>query len=246
MTMLADPIQALAGVPFLDDGFQHSRLAAAVCAVRHARAQAAGRARGVTDFSVWLAPARAAMLSENATRLPATPLVPARLSEIEDAVQLLSKAEPCWEPLLRLPIRFAALHPPTGAISASLRSWPQHVLLGRDAFADGRELAEQVLHEMAHQWLYLAMEVWPIIAGASDGQLFTLPSGTGGKQAWEVLGAAHVAAVLRRWYVQGPYPDPARAAQLADYADGCAALLADTELTPAGEMFATRIKEALL
>lgn len=243
--MLAEPRLALGGAPFLDDDFGAGRLLAAVCAMRHSRGMTAGRAARITEANIttWLTPARAAVLNTGAPRLPAAPLRPSRLAAIEQATAALGTAVPAWAPLLGLPVRFAALHPPTGAISASIRSWPQHVLLAAEAFATESELAEQVLHEIAHQWMYLVMEVWPMTGEIQ--RLFTLPSGTGGKQAWEVLGAAHVAAVLRRWYRCGPASSPVRAKELREYAEGCLALLPAAELAPAGELFVERIKEAL-
>ena len=111
---------------------------------------------------------------------------------------------PAWAPLLSLPVRYARLHPDGGAISASSRDWPQHVLLADDAFASDAELREQLVHELAHQWLYLIEDIWPL--DRPGAARLTLPSGTRDRAPAEVLGAAHVAAALTRMYASGRRP----------------------------------------
>jgi hypothetical protein len=151
-----------------------------------------------------------------------------------------------WAPLLRLPVRYAQLHPARGAISASSRDWPQHVLLAEDAFATGRELREQVIHELGHQWLYLIEDIWPVQAPGAG--TLTLPSGTRDRGPAEVLGAAHVAAVLARMYrTDGTTWAAARAATLTSYGLGCLDLAAavSSHLTGTGHQIFQRLKEAL-
>jgi hypothetical protein len=65
----------------------------------------------------------------------------------------------------------------SGAVSASSYRWPQHVLLADAAFTSARELREQLVHELCHQWLYLMEELWALNAQGAD--LIVLPSGTG-------------------------------------------------------------------
>lgn len=246
-TVLAAPTTTLGGLPFLDDAFVSTCLLAAVAAIRHVQAERIGAVGDLSDAQAeaWLAPARAFMLRRGGPPMPAAPLTPRRRGMIAATVESLGATVPGWVALLRLPVRFALLDPPNGAISASSRMWPQHVLLAEEAFATARELTEQVVHELCHQWLYLIEEVWPL--EARDAQQVTLPSGTSDRSAAEVLGAAHVAAALVRLYRTGADSPPDRIARLTHYGDQCLGLLdgMHDDLTEAGRDVARRLKEAL-
>jgi hypothetical protein len=247
MTAATAPCLAdLGGLPFLDDTFTAGRLLAITAAVRYAvacrrRLAASGRA---AEAEAWLAPARAIALSNSATPMPAQPLTADRERKVTAALTRLADVLPSWQLLLRLPVRYARLHPAQGAISASCRDWPQHVLLADEAFATERELTEQVLHELAHQWLYLIEDVWPLQIPSADR--LTLPSGTRDRSPAEVLGAAHVAAVLVRLYRQtGTGHAAGRIRSLTAYGGGCLemASAAGTQLTEAGTLITQRLKE---
>jgi hypothetical protein len=178
--------------------------------------------------------------------MPAQPLRAARKQQVADVLAALAASMPAWAPLLSLPVRYARLYPDGGAISASSRDWPQHVLLADDAFASDTELREQLLHELAHQWLYLIEDIWPL--DRPRAARLTLPSGTRGRAPAEVLGAAHVAAALTRMYatVGGPGAGT-RISALTAYGHGCLELAqaASADLTEAGTTIAQRLKEAL-
>lgn len=246
-TTLKGPLVELSGMPFLDDGFADRRLLAAAAAVRHVDGKHAGLAAGITDTEAeaWLAPARAYML--RATQpIPAQPLLPERLRMIQDVLAELAAEVPAWSRLVQLPVRYARLITTNGAISASSRAWPQHILLAEEAFSSPAELREQVLHELTHQWLYLIQEVWALQAPTAGA--FTLPSGTAGREPAEVLGAALVAATLLRLYRRSPgRQSTERLGQLGAYGAGCLALLDNRaeELSDAGRQIARRLKEAL-
>lgn len=237
----------LGGLPFLDDGFAFRRLLAITAAVRYAAARQRGLAAGTSgaDAEAWLGPAQAAALAASTTSMPAQPLTAARSHQVSAALADLAARMPTWRPLLALPVDYAGLCPANGAISASSRDWPQHVLLADEAFTTGRELAEQVLHELAHQWLYLIEDIWPLQQpGAAR---LTLPSGTRDRSPAEVLGAAHVAAVLIRQYRQDATTWASdRIRTLTAYGGGCLELAstASSDLTPAGTQITQRLKEA--
>ncbi|MEU6034001.1 HEXXH motif-containing putative peptide modification protein [Actinomadura sp. NPDC047616] len=240
---LADPVALMNGVPFLDDGFHHRRLLAGVAAVRHAEAVHAGHHAG-RRAEAWLWPSAVHLLRSSAP-MPAAPLTPSRQAEVKRQLAAASALIPTWEPLLKLPIRYARLTPSRGAISASSRDWPQHVLLADAAFTSDAELREQILHETAHQWLYLMQELWRL--DDTDAPPVTLPSGTTNRSPAEALGAAHVAAVLIRLYrACGDIPagrTAERVAHLTAYGAGC--LDRAQHLTPAGARIAERIAEHL-
>jgi hypothetical protein len=244
----APAVTDLAGLPFVDDGFTERRLLAMTVAVRRAEAQRRGLAgmAAPADAGAWLAPALAFALSASTTPVPALPLAPARRRAVNEALAEVAALMPSWAPLLRLPVRYARLHPARGAISASSRDWPQHVLLAEDAFATGRELREQVVHELAHQWLYLIEDIWPVQAPGAG--TLTLPSGTRDRSPAEVLGAAHVAAALTRMYqADSSAWAAARTATLTSYALGCLDLAAavSSHLTGTGHLICQRLKEAM-
>ncbi|MFC7582401.1 hypothetical protein ACFQYP_00325 [Nonomuraea antimicrobica] len=159
---LKDPISTLAGMPFLDDTFEFGRLLAAVAAARHVRANERGL-NGVTaaQAGTWLAPGRALLVQEDPDPpIPGLALSHGRQADIDEVIDGLVETVPEWGPLVRLPVRFLLLDTEDGAISASCRDWPQHILLANMAFAHYRELREQVTHELCHQWLYMIQEVW--------------------------------------------------------------------------------------
>ncbi|WP_219505286.1 aKG-HExxH-type peptide beta-hydroxylase [Nonomuraea ceibae] len=250
-TTLKDPITTLAGMPFLDDGFDSGQLLAAVAAVRHVRAENLGiDGASHADLGAWLGPGHALLLQKNPTPMPGVPLSPDRQTAIGQVLDGLVETIPAWQPLVRLPSRFLLLDSDDGAISASCRDWPQYVLLAPAAFAHRRELREQVTHELCHQWLYMIQEVWRLAEeGAED---LILPSGTADRTPSEVLGAAHVAAALVRLHRTDPAgAHPQTTADhiryLLDYGRGCLSLLdgIGSDLTEAGRAIAQRLKEAL-
>jgi hypothetical protein len=119
------------------------------------------------------------------------------------------------------------------------------VLLADEAFASRRELDEQLLHELAHQWLYLIEDVWPLHRPGAPA--LTLPSGTRDRSPAEILGAAHVAAALIRFYRQQPGDwATARIAALTGYGSGCLELAGTVSehLTDEGTLIARQLKEA--
>ncbi len=249
MTALAATPQLadLGGLPFIDDRFAARRLLAITAAVRYHAARQRGLAGPVPaqETEAWLGPARTLALSTSCTPMPARPLTATRRQQVTRTLAALTDMMPPWRKLLALPVRYALLYPAHGAISASSRDWPQHVLLADEAFATNRELAEQVVHELAHQWLYLIEDIWPLQhPGAAT---LTLPSGTRDRTPAEVLGAAHVAAALIRLYRQHATDWAAdRIQALTGYGTGCLTLAAAAKanLTDTGILFAHRLKEA--
>ncbi|HEU5155371.1 MAG TPA: HEXXH motif-containing putative peptide modification protein [Streptosporangiaceae bacterium] len=246
--VLGGPITHLRGAPFVDSAFTPRKLLAAVAATRQIEAEQAGMStvaqRTGRAVQEWLMPSQVLSLRPEQTPMPAAPLHRGRKARIEDVLNRLGAELPEWEPLLTLPVRFALMRPANGAISASSRAWPQHVLLADDAFASQVTLREQLVHELAHQWLYLVQEIWAF--QERGGQGLTLPSGTGGRSAAEVIGATHVAAALIVMYATVGGAPPGRVDHLRWYGTGCLDLLAaiDTDLTEAGRQVARRLREA--
>lgn len=236
---LTRPLTLLGGMPFLDDECRWRRLLAGVAAVRHVEAERAGKAAGKQPEG-WLWPAVIYALRDSPA-MPAEPLTPTRRAAVTAQLDRLASAIPAWAPLLRLPIRYALLKSANGAISASSRAWQQHVLLADAAFTSDHELREQLVHELAHQWLYLIQELCALeVSGALH---VILPSGTADRSPAEVLGAAHVAATLTRLYTATADQPATRLDELTRYGRGCLDQL--TGLTSAGHEIAHRLREAL-
>ena len=245
MTALRAPeLSGLRGMPFLDEGFQWRRLLSMAAAARLWVARERGMPGTATpaDAGRWLEPGTAAQLYDAAPPVPALPLPPGDLERVREVLAGLRERFPWWEPLTLLPVEFMLMDPEIGSMSASSRDWPQRVLLDTRTFATAEELREHVLHELAHQWLYFIEDIWPL-EGPQPGRV-TLPSGTPNRRPAEVLGAAHVAAVLIRLYATEPGTGERRE-RLAGYGRGCIALAGEAaaDLTNDGRAIAQRLKE---
>jgi hypothetical protein len=113
-------------------------------------------------------------------------------------------------------------------------------------FAASRELVEQLLHELAHQWLYLIEDIWPLQRPGVP--TLTLPSRTRDRSPAEILGPAHVAATLICFYRRQPGDwAAARIAALTGYGTGCLKLAGTVRkhLTGEGTLIAKHLKETL-
>lgn len=246
--VLGGPMILLRGAPFVDHAFNPRRLLAAVAATRQIEAEQAGMSamslRTARAAGEWLMPSRVLLLRPEETPMPAAPLRRQNKAMIGAVFNRLGAELPAWRPLLTLPVRYALMRPANGAISASSRAWPQHVLLADDAFGSELTLREQLVHELAHQWLYLMQEIWAF--QESGGHNLTLPSGTRGRSAAEVIGAAHVAAALIAMYATVGGAPPGRVDHLTWYGTGCLDLITavETDLTEAGRQVARRLREA--
>lgn len=220
-------VQWFGGVPFTDRDFRPNSLISAVVASRAFK-------RGVDPKDVGLA-ALFDPGNERQWRLeqqPDTPVIPSQpldqehLGRVDSAVSFITSRLPGWTPLWSPPFLFKLLTTP-GSMSASSFGYPQQVFLSADAFTTDRELREQVIHETAHNWMYMVAEILPLSRGdASTHPRFILPSGTGGKLPSEVLGALHVTQSLRTYYEVGKSEsDQERLNDLLTYIEGCQGLL---------------------
>jgi hypothetical protein len=236
------------GFPFIDPDFNSNRLLTAAACIRWTRENGAGAAPTRVQLNEVLTPERAwkirrldLELDMSCEDLPAARLAQAMLT-VEQIGQLL----PAWQPLLALPIRFVQLRD-SQAVSASTFAWPQWIFLSEVAFASPATLAEQVLHELSHQWLYLIEEMWPLQQPGTH-RVFTLPSGTPDRSASEVLGAVHVVINLHTLWSLLPVSEEDRRRRiehLRRYGTGCLPLLseAETVLTPDGRALTYRLRE---
>ncbi len=236
------------GFPFMDTAFDSRRLLAAVACGRWARAHGLDSAPTSEQLAAVLEPANARRIRRLDLQLdlPSEALPEERILKVRETLTLARELLPAWGALLSIPIEFRRLvH--SAAISASIFAWPQSIFLADRAFASDSTLAEQLVHEMSHQWLYFLEEIWPLqIAGS--GQSFTLPSGTAGRSASELLGALHVVANLRTLWRVVPVTDEERGRRLEHlhhYGAACLRLLdaARPALTVEGQALAQRLYE---
>lgn len=179
---------------------------------------------------------------------PTEPLAPAHHAAIDRVLADVGARIPAWAPLLRLPVHWRRL-PDGRGISASNFPWPQHILLADAAFTSDAQTAEQIVHELVHQWTYAIEEATPLQQPIAATRI-TLPSGTSGRSPAELLGAAHVATALDRLWRALDVPEHARTARLNTldaYRSGCSTLIDEVrhELTPAGLLLADRITHSV-
>lgn len=236
------------GVPFLDEGFRSSALLAAVAVVR---------SRESPEVELTPETARELLLPSAALTLrrrqgihvdiPSAPLSASHAARVEAAFAELRHAAPSWNGLLDLPLTVLRLRAGE-ATSCSSYGVPQHVFLSDSAFTQSVELEEFLLHEICHNWMYLVEEV-RVLHDPAFEVLSTLPTGTGGRNPTEVIGASHVAATLIRWYtLRGRTQDQRRIADLRVYLRGCLELLAGfprATLTATGWEVAERLRREL-
>lgn len=237
------------GYPLLDDGFLSSRLLAAVACVRWQRARSGGMDVSSRELAAMFDPdvALAIRALDLQLYIDWIPLAEEDTSRVGIAIDLIRASVPEWAKLLRIPLRFGATPPGWKSISASAFAWPQHIWLSQRAFATGAGLAEQVLHELSHQWLYLIEEIAPLQTDGLDLRV-VLPSGTADRTVSELLGALHVSLNLRRLWSAMPVADDIREQRLdhlAMYISGCRKTLRDVEhaLTAEGKELALRMDE---
>jgi len=237
------------GFPFLDNGFLPGRVLAAAAMCRWSIAHPDGRTPDSDALAALLDPAEAKRIRarHHTLDLPYGTLGLQQKKQIEETRSRIAELIPEWQPLIRLPMEFLELQH-SQAISSSNFAWPQHVFLAKRAFTSGEVLAEQILHETSHQWLYLLEEMFALQTGAAVR--FTLPSGTADRSATELLGAAHVVVNLRKLWLRLPVSEPQRQARLhhlAGYGSGCADLLdtATGVLTSEGQILAARLIEEI-
>ena len=234
------------GWPFLDYEFVPRRLLAAVACSRLATGEAVGlpalRVRSPTDC---LSPHLGELVrNTNASRLTeeSDQLSPSQTGAVERAKTVIKSRIPPWADLIDIPLRFRIVDRP-GVISCSCFSHPQTVFLAEAAFDSEMQLMEQMVHELCHVWAYLIEETLPFQQTPSD-VLFTLPSGTAGKNAVEVLGAGYVGATLHRWYSTAT-TGPAvwrRLAELRQYVAGCVAVVDGVRVySPSGQELLRRL-----
>ena len=170
-----------------------------------------------------------------------------QVTEVMTSLGVVRSAVPPWAGLMNLPVRFGIAPVEWKSVSSSSFAWPQHIWLSARAFASPEVLAEQLVHEISHQWLYLIEELTPLQIDQTDVRV-TLPSGTPNRSVSELLGALHVSLNLRRLWLAIHVDESLRQRRLAHldmYLDGCLRLLREVEpaLTGVGNDFAIRIRQ---
>ncbi len=244
-------LNEFSGFPFIDDSFDSRRLLLAVAMLRWARLNGFnGQRPSRSELEDMVRPDRAREVRALDLRLDLTEaeITGSRRRQVADAVALICKCMPNWRALLSVPVEFRRLTH-SQAISASSFAWPQCILLSDHCFEHDYVLAEQLVHEYSHQWLYFLEEGWPL-QNHAEGARFTLPSGTKGRSASELLGAMHVTANLKELWRVIPVQENMRAARLehlAEYGRGCVSLVeaATPYLTPDGQRLAERLSGIL-
>ena len=226
------------GLPFVSQNFASDRLLAACVARRRLAAAHFGFSNPSNLTASWLDPNVAAQLRMNegyTADISNAPMSDAKSDMLNQVIAAIRQARPRWAPMLDLPLVVRELHNST-AIACSCYAIPQHIFLGEGCFVTHAELAEQFIHELAHNWMYLIEEIAPL-HDTGWATRYTLPSGTGNRNPTEVLGAAHVSATLLRWYTRDDKATACRRRDLNIYQAGCMEIVVSLPpgvLTPIG------------
>jgi hypothetical protein len=221
-------------------------------AVIAARIDASGKGFGeeITDPRLLLGPAVASNLRQRTCEpdLEFDDLSPRESDSVRTMVSAVTEWRPAWRRLTGIPCRYRKLIG-SEAISASSFAWPQHVFLGDKAFLTEPILAEQLVHELAHCWLYFFEELADF-QSVADSPTYTLPSGTSDRHISHVIGALHVSAAIYRLWTAMPVSVEARHARLVEiweYHLGCRKLIEQARqyLSHAGRSVVTVICDGL-
>lgn len=226
------------GLPFVSSNFAADRLLAACVARRRMAADHFGFSNPFNLPASWLDPDVAAQLRMHegyTVDILNAPMSDAKSDMLNQVIATIRQTRPWWTPMLGLPVVVRELRG-SMAIACSCYAIPQHIFLGEGCFVSHAELAEQFIHELAHNWMYLIEEIAPLhdIGWATR---YTLPSGTGNRNPTEVLGAAHVSATLMRWYTRDDKASIDRRIDLDAYQAGCMEIVGSLPtgvLTPIG------------
>lgn len=237
-------IDHIGGLPFIDTGFRPEKLVGLAAYRRITVAETFGKS---LDDPLSPTSARSVYADQAITTgldVPLEHLDVARRDVIEQVERAVMQACPSWRALLALPVDYFLL--PRGYVSLTCGFMPQTVFLGESAFRSRFSLREAFLHEHAHVWMDLLLEVADFQYPAS-GTKYRLPSGTGGKTATGVILAAHFAASCCGFYRRLDCGDAlARAGALRVYArEAVASIASAPELTPLGCRIREHLKEAL-
>lgn len=216
------------GVPFIHDTFNADRFLAAVAVSRMYILRNINSNDTFENYNHLLSPDLAKKIRESQNivdRIESEEVPTNDLNKVQDAIMEIMINKPNFEKYFKIPFKFRLLKN-ENIISCSSYNTPQYIFLGKKAFYSKKELVEQILHEVAHNWLYFVEELFALQAGEMQ-DLYLLPSGTANKNIKEVLGAAHVASVLFIYYDEINYDDTYtnRLDFLRKYLDGCLLIL---------------------
>lgn len=234
------------GIPFLDQEFRVADFLTAVAVARRERARRSGMALEPLENYLQPFTARAvydSTLMRNPLNLGRT-LTASEANLVSRSVALIAHEMHLFTPLITIPLDTRRSKDEL-IIGYSNASRPQTIFLGPLSWTSLVEMREQVLHEIAHVWLYMIEELWPLHK-AGNTQTFTLPSGVRNKSATGVLNAAFVAAVLAKFYRSMGVAWIVRSRDLTVYLEGCLNCMSGfNELTHIGREVRVRLGESL-
>ncbi|KRR07157.1 hypothetical protein CQ12_41220 [Bradyrhizobium jicamae] len=241
-----------AKLPLLDESFEATQLMDAVSRKRMQQAQLLGLVMK-EDATDYLHPETASeVLSAIYGATEATDPYACNSSELTgkfkelttEATEKVFAGVPTWHALQKLPVA-VMLTPCSTILSYSCICHPQHIYLGAASFQGENVefVAENILHEYAHNWLYLLQEISPFSVDRWR-MMYTLPSGTPNRSVTAVIDAAYVAAVLRYYYSKLDKSDRRR--ELTAYVAGCLMQIRnDPDLTRVGLSVCRRLCEVI-
>lgn len=184
------------GIPFVDDTFRSSKLLTIVATLRRTTDE------GKRPLAEYLNPGIACSIYARKQNIATQEFSYTTISReealaIESALTDISSAIPSWGPLLRVPIHYSKLT--SCQLSLTNPLLPQKVFLGENAIADNFTLIETLVHELSHVWMGFICELFDF-QYRDRTELYTLPSGTPGKDLRGLMFASTFAASVLRYY----------------------------------------------
>lgn len=193
-----DIVALVNGVPLISDGFRAQKMVALISNYRHSLFQY------YDTVSAYLEPRKIEHLyvARNAEQKREYPeygeLAAEEQEKIDNAIKRILSIMPEWKIYFTLPVMFKKLTKNNQMVSLTNHNMPQTIFLGPKAYTSENWLEEVIIHEMAHVWLGLLCEIDEFHHHSSENR-YTLPSGTGNKDARGVIFASHFAACVLKF-----------------------------------------------
>lgn len=188
---------ALGGLPFVDSTFDVARFLSAVAGRRAGRfgcTPSDPNSYAAMLEPVWIVNVLISRFAQSDVMPPHTELTTSERQWAELALHRVRTTSSRLATVFDLPIRVLRWKSPK--VSMTNPFIPQTIFLGEGALQSTFGIIEEVwVHEFAHVWLGMLCELSDLQKRDSM-QVYTLPSGTGSKDARGVLFAAHFAAAV--------------------------------------------------
>lgn len=217
-------IDVVGGIPFIDNSFKPEKLLGAL-SVHRAKIYGFSNA-SIEELGELIHPIFAIKFAH--LHYPDHPPIESKPLDVNEQVILHKTIKsiifkvPEWKVLIDGPFIYFQL---IGNVFYSLTNpvIPQ-AIFSLEALKSEENLAESLVHELAHTWLGLINEIAPL-ADPKYEEVFTLPSGTKDKSTLGTLLAAHFAGAALNYHKKSNSMNISRISFLVEYLNGCINIL---------------------